>query len=410
LNDAEELRRSDSAVARGGGEPVSISSGPGGHVITYRLANNTQRSLIVFVWVMVLAFISMAYVGIAGWDNFNLIDYPGFTILSLSATYCLAVWFFNRRTITVGDKTFAVRLGPVPFPLPAGHARDIADVRRIGYNVYHAVQIKGNTLYFVRAVFRDGTRADLFTVFNDEAVAARLAGQLRQWVAEKQAARPKIIVPDALPDLSERELVAADRKQRFKVAISVLAAIIGLAGVVALAEFAASLYRPARQAARDAKEYGAFSEQLRSSENYTVAIPARWETGARKPSRFNSGGKERTFYYRLTEGFLFMQEDKTLSVKGADAEYVSGTPCGRGNYFVLAVPKGALTRETPETITLNAPTLHASKFRASIVSGAEGVEWVCFSEQPKPMPTLPPIPVPSFPTPPPRFPTPPPRR
>jgi hypothetical protein len=396
-SDTEGWKQRDSTQSSG--DPcISISSGPEGHVITYRLANSTQRVLIVFIWVMVLAMISVMYVGIAGWDNFNLIDYPGFTILSSAVTYCLAVWFLNRRTTTIGDTTFATRHGPVPCPLPASQVCNIADVRRIKYDTYHAIQIKGNTLYFVRAIFRDGRRADLFTVFNDEPLASRLVEQLRRWVAEKQAARKSIIAPDALPELSERALVVADRRQRLNVAVSVFAAILGLAGAVALAEYAASWYRPARQATRHAKEYEVLSGQLHSPDNYAAAIPARWKTGFREPARIIYGGRERMFYRRLSEGFLFIEEDKTLKVEGADAEYVSATPCGRGDYFVLAVQKAALTKETPETLTVKAPTLRASKFRASIVPDAEGVEWLCFSERPKPSPALPPVPVPSFPT------------
>lgn len=118
----------------------------------------------------------------------------------------------------------------------------------------------------------------------------------------------------------------------------------------------------------------------------------------------NYGGKERAFYRRLSEGFLFIQDDKTLSVKGADAEYTSATPCGHGVYFAFVVPKDSLKKDASGVVSVNAETLHASKFRASFVRDAEGLEWLCFDKRPTPTPSLldklPPVPTMTPPEPP----------
>lgn len=219
---------------------------------------------------MLLAFFFVFYVGNSGWDDFDLIDYPGFTILVLAATYCLAVAFFNRTTTTITDTTFAVRHGPIPCPLPPDHVRDIADVRLITYDIWRTIHVSGGTLYYARAFFRDGRRADFFTVGSDEELADALVKQLREWVRDKQAARTRSYTPDA-PELSDAEMSRADRWQRLKVALAVLGALAGLAATVALSEYAAAhSYHPARQAARRERQYEAFSKQLHSPENYAV--------------------------------------------------------------------------------------------------------------------------------------------
>ncbi len=357
---------------------VSITNVPEGHIIVYKWLPGNKWILVIVLGVMLEASLCINYTGAVGWDNFNLIDYPTFVIVSLFLSYFVAIGVFNKTTTTITATTFSVRRGPVRCPWPGNHTRDINDVRQVYYARQKSVIVNGNILYYVFVALKDGRQTNLFTIINNDGLAIGLATQVQEWINEKQGRRS---TAHGKPGVIESRWFPPDRTQRLKITASILVTLLALGAMIAAAEFFAAQYRPVRRARRNAQHYETLSNQLRSPENYAVAVPTRWQTYSR-PGRPSVPviyeGRERALFRRMSETFESRAGGVRLEAKGVDAEYVSGTPCGTADYFVFPLPKSALRKEPSGAAVVETSTLRISNFQPRIVKGGDGIEWLCF--------------------------------
>jgi hypothetical protein len=257
-------------------------------------------------------------------------------------------------------------------------------VRQITYACYNTVVVNGNRLCSVYVTFKDGRQANLFTIGNDESLAVGLATQLKGWIDEKRRGQRRAgSSSDDETRVSASAWFPPDRTQRLKIMASVFTILCALAALVAIAEHFAAEYRPVHQARRHDQQYEALVNQLRAPENYAAAVPMRWQTYAHPGegvARVTYGGRERSFYPRLSEVFESPGGGVRLSMKRSDAEYVSGTPCGRADYFVFPLPKSALRNEPSGNVSVQTSMFKTSSFKSRIMRDANGVEWLCFGE------------------------------
>ena len=272
----------DTSLARGTPSPVSVSGGPGCHVITYRWVPAEKRPLLFLIWVIFGAALVANFMHEVGWDNFiagdrllrratesawrgqvllgalSLINFPGFAVAALAVIYFAAIVFLNRTTTTITDTTFTVRRGPVPCPWPGNHIRPVRDVCEV---TYACVKYHGRFRCTVYATFRDGRQAALFSVADRADWSAAMAAQVRDWVEEGRPEAPAHpdraeasvnpwLAPDSYSSILNPALdfpvrVSAsswfppDRAQRLKIMASVAATLAGVIALIVLAQYLA---------------------------------------------------------------------------------------------------------------------------------------------------------------------------
>ncbi len=323
------------------------------------------------------------YVGVIGWDDFNLIDYPAFSIVSLFLCYLVAIAVFNRTTTTVTDTTFSVIRGPIPCLWPGNHQRSVQDAQRVSYARQPGIVVSGNLLCYVFIVFKDGKQASLFKIINDEEFAMELATRVQDWISERQRGKSVPLPAGGHSGIRESATFPPDRAQRLRIVACILAVLVALAGMIGSAEYLAAKYRPVRQAKRHQQQFATLLVALRSPENYAVAIPNRWHTFAHpgKPSLdVVYEGKKGLLNPRMSEIFEAANGRIRLEVKGMDTEYVSGTPCGTADYVVFPIDKSALRKESSGMASVDTWTFKTSTFQPRLVQRGDTAEWLCFGE------------------------------
>jgi len=226
---------------------ISIISGPEEYIIVSKWLTDRKWVLVLALWVILEAAFFVNYAGAVGWNNFNLVRYPTFTIVSLFISYFVAMSILNKTTTVITDTTFSVRRGPVPCPWPGNHTREIDDVERITYACHNSVIVNGNCIYYVYVIFQDGRQAGLFnivTIGNDKSLAVRLATQVQGWIDEKRRAKLGFrFSSNEQPQILESGWFPPDRVQRLKIMCSIVAVLLALAALVAAAEYLAAQYR-----------------------------------------------------------------------------------------------------------------------------------------------------------------------
>jgi len=354
---------------------IRTSSVGGAHRIVYKWLPDNKWLLALVLFLLLEAPLLVNYVGIVGWDDFNLIDYPAFLIVSFFLSYLVALAVFNKTTTTITDTTFSVTRGPIPCLWPGNHHRSVQDVQLISYARQRSIVVNGNMLYYFFVTFKDGKQASLFTIINDEKFAMELATRVRDWIAagqtEKAVMRSGITRSGTFPP---------DRAQRLKVVACALAVLVALAGMIVTTEFLASKYRPTHQAKRREQQFGMLQKGLRSPANYAVAIPERWHTFAHpgKPSvDLVYEGHKGLLNRRMSEVFEAPKGRIRLEVKGMDTEYVSGTPCGSADYVVFPIAKNSLQKDAAGMASVNISTFKTSTFQPRLLQ-EDNTAWLCF--------------------------------
>ncbi len=88
---------------------ISIISGPEGYIIVSKWLADRKWVLVLALWVILEAAFFVNYAGAVGWNNFNLVRYPTFTIVSLFISYFVTMSILNKTKTVITDTTFSVR-------------------------------------------------------------------------------------------------------------------------------------------------------------------------------------------------------------------------------------------------------------------------------------------------------------
>jgi hypothetical protein len=148
---------------------VSVIDGLEWHVIEYKwLGDRKWIFFVIVIWALcgeIPLFVN--YVGSVGWDNFNLIDYPSFLIVSLALGYAAAIVIFDKTTTVITDAIFSVRRGPLPCFWPGDYVCPIEEATQV-YISGHVLY--GSNFYYVYVTVEGGRQFNLFTV-HDGALA-----------------------------------------------------------------------------------------------------------------------------------------------------------------------------------------------------------------------------------------------
>ena len=393
-------RRRKQATAPSG---VSFTSDQSGHTIVYKWSPGRGWVSVIFAWLVSEFMLVPLHLEAARfWVDFSLIDYPTFLIASLFLGYGAALALFNRTTTRITDTTFSVRRGPLPCFWPGDYEGPIEDIHQVRYSCHDGGFRGGDRYCYVYVVAGDGTRLDLsagrmdypdsggrqfnlFTVGGDD-LASELGTRVLGWIDEEQRKQvgPRNSAGERLR-LVERSWAPPDRARRLKLMLCFVAFLGGAAVLMAGAEHLAASYRPARRARRHREIYRQFLERLRSPENYAVAVPLGWVTYEghfQEPLDVTDQGQEVSLYPGLKKTFRGSRGGR-LEVEGLEAALVTGTPCGRGRFFIFPLNRAALTRGAGGAVSADTPAVKMAGVYERRVQDDAGGEWVCVREDPR---------------------------
>jgi hypothetical protein len=149
--------------------------------------------------------------------------------------------------LVINDAILSVRRGPLPCFWPGDCVCPIEKAQQI----YISEHVSHGNYFCYVYVTLDGGRQYLLFTLHDAALAREWAARVQGWIDEKR--RKKLGLPspsDAQPRVLESWWSPPERTRRIKVMLSFVAALCGVAALIAAAEYAAVWYRPARQARR----------------------------------------------------------------------------------------------------------------------------------------------------------------